>query len=102
MKERCKNCSVYETKKCKCWSCEDDCKGITSTNNDAPQCKNGNMPTMKKDIFADLINGLTYLNDSEIHYLVHYANKELGKRQMRASINNKKTIEKKQLENEQG
>lgn len=96
MKERCKNCSVYETKTCRCWNCGGDCRnGIAPTSGDDPQCKNGNISKTRKNMFGKLICDTTCLTDVEIRRLVRFANKELIKRQMRARINNKKNIENK-------
>ena len=84
MKERCKNCSLYESKTCVCWDCDDICKATTPSLGGKPHKDNNKtFQQPRKNCFADLKNEITYLSDSEIRCLSDLVNQEIKNRMLR-------------------
>lgn len=94
MKEKCKNCPIYEAGTCKCKNCNDICKCTTPpSDGKCPQDNGRVLQQPIKSIFADLKNEITNLNDKELRSLISLVNNEWRKRRMQsktAAINKKK------------
>ena len=107
MKERCKKCSLYESKTCVCWDCDGICKSTTPSLGERPHKVNNNdddktFQQPRKKCFADLKNEITYLSDLEIRCLADLVNQEMRNRMLRKrNTRRAKLLKKKQQRNAQ-
>lgn len=79
MKERCKNCPVYESGTCKCKNCDDDCKnGTIPIKSDETEKNAGNVEP-RINVFDKIKSRETNSSDLEIY---HKANNKIRNKRL--------------------